>query len=227
VSAQAAARLATPPERTEPSPEPVKDEPAQEKPAEPVAVAEQRLGIVPSLAQRAAYPFYLLAVIAVLAMWLINYYWDHNLQGTDKMGSQTLSHFVVDTWDGGMTVVSWQLGAIAIICALLIPTRLQPKGWFRQRGVAKEYTKELRAELGVDMVFNQKWFFQKLMLALALWAIGIGYIVAIVVRRAGFVLQTGGYITIAALLVGFACSGVMAVRRQNVVAIDEKGRIQH
>ncbi|MGD0272168.1 MAG: zinc ribbon domain-containing protein [Gaiellaceae bacterium] len=211
-----------PPVHLEPQPEP-----AKEKPAEPVPAAGQRLGIVPSLAQRAAYPFYLVAVIAVLAMWLVNYYWNGYLKGTDKLGSQTLSHFVVATYgDKGMIMIGWQIGLIAIICALLMPTRLLPKGWFRERGVAKEYAKELKAELAVDMVFTQKWYFQKLMLAFALWAIAIGTLVATLVRHGSFVLQTGGYVAIVALLLGFACSGVLAVRREPVVAIDSSGRIQ-
>ena len=77
-----------------------------------------------------------------------------------------------------------------------MPTRLLPKGWFRQRGVAKEFAKELKAELGVDMIFKQQWYFQKLMLAFALWAIAIGFLVATLVRKGSFVLQTGGYVTI-------------------------------
>ena len=204
-----------------------KPEPTKEKPAEPAPVTGQRLGIVPSLAQRIAYPFYLLAVIAVLAMWLINYYWDGYLKGTSKPGSQTLSHFIVATYgNGGMIRISWQIGAIAIICGLLMPTRLLPRGWFRQRGVAKEYAKELQAKLGVDMIFTRKWFFEKLMLAFALWAIASGFLVATLVRKTSFVLETGGYLTIGALLVGFACAGVLAVRREPVVAIDSSGRIQ-
>jgi Uncharacterised protein family UPF0547 len=213
-----------PPAHLEPKPEPVKEK----KPAEPAAAEGHHLGIVPSLAQRVAYPFYLLAAIAVLAMWLINYYWDGYLKGTSKPGAQTLSHFVVATYgDGGMIMIGWQIALIAVICALLRPTRLLPTGWFRQRGVAKEYAKELKAELGVDMVFKQKWFFQKLMLAFALWAIAIGTLVATLVRKDSFVLEMGGFVTIAALLVGFACTGVLAVRREPVVAIDSSGRIKH
>jgi hypothetical protein len=65
------------------------------------------------------------------------------------------------------------------------------------------------------------------MLAFALWAIAIGALVATLVRQGSFVFETGGYVTIAALLVGFACSGVLAVRREPVVAIDSSGRILH
>ena len=212
-----------PPVHVEPQPEP-----AKEKPAEPALAGGQRLGIVPSLVQRAAYPFYLVAVIAVLAMWFINYYWNGYLKGTSKLGSQTLSHFEVATYgDRGVIMVGWQIGLIAIICFLLMPTRLLPKGWFRQRGVAKEYAKELKAELGVDMVFRHKWFFEKMMLAFALWAIAIGFLVATLVRKGSFVLHTGGYVMIAALLVGFACSGLLAEGREPVVAVDSSGRIQH
>ena len=208
-----------PPVHLGPPPEPAKER---------ASAGGQRLGIVPSLAQRAAYPFYLVAVIAVLAMWFINYYWNGYLKGTDKLGSQTLSHFVVATYgNAGTIMVSWQIGLIAVICFLLMPTRLLPEGWFRRRGVAKEYAKELKTELDVDMVFRQKWFFEKMMLAFALWAIAIGFLVATLVRKGSFVLHTGGYVAIAALLVGFACSGVLAEGREPVVVIDSSGRIQH
>ncbi|MGD0165850.1 MAG: zinc ribbon domain-containing protein [Gaiellaceae bacterium] len=224
---EAAAVEAAPHEHVEASPVPVREEPAPAKPAEAVDATGRRLGIVPSLAQRAAYPFYLLSVIAVLAMWLIDYYWHHNLEGTSRLGSQTLSNFIVATYDGGMTLVSWQIGLIAVICGLLIPTRLLPKGWFRERGVAKEFAKELNAELGVDAIFKQRWFVQKLMLAFILWAIAIADLVATLVRHTSFVLKTGGYVTIGALLLGFACSGVLVAKRKPVVEIDEVGRIMH
>ena len=208
-----------------PEPQP---KPAEEKPAEPAPAAGQRLGIVPSLAQRAAYPFYLLSAVIVLAMWFINFYWDGYLKGTSDPGSQTLSHFILATYGGhGRIMIGWQVGLIAVICILLAPMRLLPTGWFRTRGVAKEYAKELKAELAVDMVFTQRYYFQKTMLAVALWAIAIAAVVAPLVKKGSFVFATGGYVTIAALLVGFACAGVLAARREPVVAIDTSGRIQH
>lgn len=184
------------------------------------------MAVVPSLAQRAAYPFYVLASVIVLVMWFINFYWDGYLKGTNDPGSQTLSHFILATYGtGGRTLIAWQVGVIAAICILLTPTRVLPTGWFRQRGVAKEYAKELKAELGVDMVFGKKWYFQKTMLAVALWAIAIAAIVAPLVRKGSFVFETGGYVTIAALIVGFATAGILAARREPVVAIDSSGRI--
>ncbi len=186
------------------------------------------LGIVPSLAHRIAYPFYLLGVIAVLAMWVIGFIWDSQLEGTQSFGSQTLKSFAVATYgDGGRLFVEWQIGLIAIICALLLPLRLQPKGWFREKGVAKEFSKKLQSSYGVDMLLAHKWYFQKLMLAIALWAIGIAYLVARVVGLEDFVLEMGGAIALGGMLVAFACAGVMAVRRKPLVALDETGRLRN
>ena len=209
-------------------PEAAAGKPAEPKPAEVAAAAGERLGIVPSVVQRVAYPFYLVAVLVVLAMAVIDYVWFHHLRGTTGIGSQTLSHFVVATYGNhGVIQAPAELGIIAVVCFLLMPTRLLPRGWFRQRGVAKEFAKELKAEFGVDMLFKQQFYFQKLMLAFALWAIAIGFLVERLVKKGSFVLQTGGYLTLGALLVGFACSGVLAVRRTPVVGIDDAGRILH
>lgn len=210
--------------------EPAPPESAPSKPTEavkPEMPAGDRLGIVPSIAQRIAYPFYLLALITVLAIWIIDFVWDAYLKGTSNPGSATLADFVVATYDRDSSLlVDWQIGLIAIICALLIPTSLQPKGWFRQRGVAKDFSKRLDEQYGVTMLFAHRWYFHKLMLAVALWGIGCAYLVARVVRLDDFVIEMGGMLLLGAMLVAFACAAVLAVRRTPVVALKEDGSLE-
>jgi hypothetical protein len=188
-----------------------------------------RYGIVPSLAHKIAYPFYLLAVIATLVVFVLSWVWDHSLEGTVKPGSQTLANFVLATYGHDNTVIAvpFGVGVAVIVCAFLMPTRLQPRGWFREKGLAKEYRKELEAEFGVDMLFNQKYYYPKLLLALAVWALAIAGVVIELASKSSFVIKAGGLLTLGSLLVGFACSGVMAVRREPVVAVDDAGHILH
>jgi hypothetical protein len=101
-----------------------------------------------------------------------------------------------------------------------------PQGWFRQRKVAREYAKDLKAQLGTTTIFQHKWYLQKMILAFTLWAIALGFFAAGIVRKTSVEPEVGGYVTVVALLTGFACSAVLLSRRTPVVVIDAKGRVK-
>lgn len=210
-------------------PEPAKEEVEQAKPVEaeaPIAPAGRRMGIVPSLAHRIAHPLYQLAAIAVILVWLLEYYWNRSLRGTSNPGSKALSHLVVATYGDGRTLlIAVQVAAVAAVCGLLAPTRLLPKGWFRNRKVTQAFSKELEARFGVKMIYQQKWYLEKMICAFVIWAIALAYFVWGIVRESSVELKIGGYVTALALLVGFACSAMLMTRRTPLVAVDANGRI--
>jgi hypothetical protein len=211
--------------RTEPATEEVEQaEPAME--ATSVPAEGERLGIVPSLAHRIAHPLYQLAAIAVILVWLLEFYWDRSLRGTSDLGSKALSHLAVATYGSGqILLIAVQVAAVAAICGLLAPTRLLPKGWFRNRKVSQEFTQELKAKLGVKMIYRQKWYLQKMICAFTIWAIALAFFVAGIAGKTSVELKAGGYVTAVALIVGFACSAMLMTRRTPVVAVDAEGRI--
>jgi hypothetical protein len=220
---------APPPARVDLRPEASKEEAEQVKPVEkeaPAAAAGQRLGIVPSLVHRIAHPLYQLAAVALIAVWLLEYYWDRNLRGTTEVGSSFLSHFSIATYGSGQTLlIAVQVAIVAAICGLLAPTRLLPKGWFRSRKVSQEFTQELQAKLGVKMIYRQKWYLQKMICAFAIWAIALAFFVQGITGKTSVELKPGGYITAVALLVGFGTSALLMTRRTPLVAVDAEGRI--
>jgi hypothetical protein len=210
-------------------PEPAKEEVEQAKPVAaeaPIAPAGRRMGIVPSLAHRIAHPLYQLAAIAVILVWLLEYYWNRSLRGTSSPGSKALSHLVVATYGDGRTLlIAVQVAAVAAVCGLLAPTRLLPKGWFRNRKVTQAFSKELEARFGVKLIYQQKWYLEKMICAFVIWAIALAYFVWGIVREASVELKIGGYVTALALLVGFACSALLMTRRTPLVAVAANGRI--
>jgi hypothetical protein len=231
-AAEQAAKAApsAPPARVDLRPEPAKEEAEQVKPVEPeapVAGAGRRLGIVPSLTHRIAHPLYQLAAIVVILVWLLEYYWDQSLRGTGDPGSKALSHLVVATYGDGRTLlIAVQVAAVAAICGLLAPTRLLPKGWFRNRKVTQAFAKELQSSFGVKMIYQQKWYLQKMICAFVIWAIALAYFVWGIARESSVDLKIGGYMTAVALLVGFVCSALLMTRRTPLVAVDANGRIE-
>lgn len=210
-------------------PEPAKEKVEQAKPVEaeaPIAPAGRRMGIVPSLAHRIAHPLYQLAAIAVILVWLLEYYWNRSLRGTSSPGSKALSHLVVATYGDGRTLlIAVQVAAVAAVCGLLAPTRLLPKGWFRNRKVTQAFSKELEARFGVKMIYQQKWYLEKMICAFVIWAIALAYFVWGIARESSVELKVGGYVTALALLVGFACSALLMTRRTPLVAVAANGRI--
>jgi hypothetical protein len=206
-----------------------KEEVEQAEPAKEAVSAPakgERLGIIPSLAHRIAHPLYQLAAIVVILVWLLEFYWDRSLRGTSKLGSSSLSHLAVATFGNGQTLlIAVQVAAVAAICGLLAPTRLLPKGWFRDRKVTKAFTKELESTFGVRMIYQQKWYLQKMICAFVIWAIALAFFVAEIVRKTSVELKVGGYVTAAALIVGFVCSAVLMTKRTPLVAVDSNGRI--
>ncbi len=210
-------------------PEPAKEEIEQAEPAKEAKSApssDERLGIVPSLAHRIAHPLYELAAIVVILVWLLEFYWNKSLRGTGGVGSKGLSHLTVATYGNGqILLIGVQVAIVAAICGLLAPTRVLPKGWFRDRYVTRAFTQELEAKLGVKMVYRQKWYLQKMICAFVIWAIALAYFVAEIARKTSVDLKAGGYLTAAALLVGFASSAVLLTRRTPLVAVDSAGRI--
>jgi hypothetical protein len=226
----ARAAASAPPARVDLRPELANEEVEQAEPIKvevPAVSADQRLGIVPSLAHRIAHPLYQLAAIAVILVWLLEFYWDRSLRGTSEAGSSFLSHLAVATYGSGQTLlIAVQVAAVAAICGLLAPTRLLPKGWFRNRKVSQEFRQELEAKLGVKMIYRQKWYLQKMICAFVIWAIALAFFVASIVRETSVVLKVGGYIAAVALIVGFVCSAVLMTRRTPVVAVDTDGKIR-
>jgi hypothetical protein len=215
--------------KTEAHPEAAKEVAESEKAPEKGVVerAGERLGIVPSLTHRIAHPLYQLAAVVVVVIWLVELYWNHSLKGTSQAGSKTLAHLAVATYgSGGTLLIGAQIGIVAILCGLLAPTRVLPRGWFRRRGVAKEFTRDLKAQLGVKMIFQRKWYLERMILAFVIWAIALAYFVWGIAQKTSVNLQVGGYITTAAILVGFACSAVLMMRRTPVVSVDENGKIR-
>ncbi|MHB8060627.1 MAG: hypothetical protein ACYDHO_07340, partial [Gaiellaceae bacterium] len=223
---QAARAAALAPPHVDLRPQPAKEEVKQAEPTPPVAAAGQRLGIVPSLVHRIAHPLYQLAAIAVILVWLLEFYWDRSLRGTSDQGSKALSNLAVATYGSGHTLlVAVQIAAVAAICGLLAPTRLLPKGWFRNRKVTQAFTKELESRFGVKMIYQQKWYLQKMICAFVIWAIALAFFAAEIAGKSSVELKIGGYLTAASLLVGFACSALMMTRRTPLVAVDDNGRI--
>lgn len=231
IAAEQAARAAAsaPPPHVDLRPEPTKEavEPAVPAEAEaPAAAAGQRLGIVPSLVHRIAHPLYQLAAIAVILVWLLEFYWDRSLRGTSEVGSSFLSNLAVATYGGGQTIlIAVQVAAVAAICGLLAPTRLLPKGWFRNRTVSRAFTQELEAKLGVTMIYSQKWYLQKMICAFAIWAIALAFFVQGIAGKTSIELKVGGIVTAVALLVGFVSSAALMTRRTPVVSVDAEGRV--
>jgi hypothetical protein len=218
----------TPPARVDLRPESEKEEADRPEPAEAKApaAAGQRLGIVPSLAHRITHPLYQLAAIAVILVWLLEFYWNRSLRGTSQLGSNFLAHFSVATYGTGQTLlVAVQVAIVAAICGLLAPTRLLPKGWFRNRYVSRAFTQELEAKLGVKLVYRQKWYLQKMICAFAIWAIALAYFVMGIARKTSVELKAGGYVMAVALIVGFASSAILMTRRTPLVTVDDQGRI--
>ena len=230
-AAEQAARASAspPPARVDLRPELAKEEAEQAEPAEaeaPAAAASRRLGIVPSLAHRIAHPLFQLAAIAVILVWLLEFYWDRSLRGTSNPGSKALSHLAVATYGSGQTLlIAVQVAALAAVCGLLAPTRLLPKGWFRSRSVSRAFTQELEAKVGVKMLYDKKWYLPKLICAFVLWAAALALFVAEIAAKSSIVPKVGGYVTVAALIIGFASSAVLLVRRTPLVSVDEQGRV--
>jgi hypothetical protein len=210
-------------------PEQAKEEIEQAEPAKEAKAAPssgERPGIVPSLAHRVAHPLYQLAAIVVILVWLVEFYWNRSLRGTSQVGSSFLSHLAVATYGSGQTLlIAVQIAIVAAICGLLAPTRVLPKGWFRDRYVTRAFTQELEAKLGVKMVYRQRWYLQKMICAFVLWAIALAFFVAEIAKKTSVDLKVGGYVTAIALMVGFASSAVLLTRRTPVVAVDAAGRI--
>ena len=223
------AAAAPPPARVDLRPEDAREDAEEVEPVEaekPPAPEGQRLGIVPSLAHRIAHPLYQLAAIVVIVVWLSEYYWDRSLRGTSDPGSKALSHLVVATYGNGQTLlIAVQVAAVAAICGLLAPTRLLPKGWFRNRYVSRAFTKELEAKLGVKMVYRQKWYLQKMICAFVIWAIALAFFVAQIAGKTSVELKVGGYVAAVAVIVGFVSSAVLMTRRTPLVTVDSEGRI--
>jgi hypothetical protein len=219
----------TAPMRVDLRTEPEKEEVEQAEPAKEAASASakgERLGIVPSLTHRIAHPLYQLAAIAVIVVWLLGFYWNRSLRGTSQFGSSFLSHFAVATYGTGqILLVAVQVAAVAAICGLLAPTRLLPKGWFRNRNASHDFTQELQEKFGVKMIYQQKWYLQKMICAFVIWAIALAFFVAGIAGKASVELKAGGYVTVVALLVGFASSALLMTRRTPLVAVDDQGRI--
>lgn len=230
VAVEQAARAAVPapPSRVDLRPE-AKEEAEQAEPVEveaPVAVSGQRLGIVPSLAHRIAHPLFQLAAIAVIVVWLLEFYWDRSLRGTSDAGSGFLSHLTIATYGNGQVLlIAVQVAIVAAICGLLAPTRLLPKGWFRSRKVNEQFAQELQAKLGVKMIYRQKWYLQKMICAFAIWAIALAFFVQGIAGKTSVELKIGGYVTAIALMTGFVSSAVLMTRRTPLVAVDAEGRI--
>ena len=78
---------------------------------------------------------------------------------------------------------------------------------------------------GVKMIYQQKWYLQKMFCAFAIWAIALAFFAEMIVGKASVELKLGGYIAALALIVGFASSAVLLVRRKPLVAVDAQGRI--
>ena len=231
VAEQAARAAASVPPHVDLRPEPVKEEAKQAEPIEekePAAAKDARLGIVPSLTHRIAHPLYQLAVLAVILVWLLEYYWNRNLRGTSEMGSSFLSHLSAATYGDGRTLLMGvEVAALAAVCGLLAPTRLLPKGWFRSRQVNQAFTRELEAKLGVKMIYRKKWYLQKMFCAFAIWALALTLFAMSIIQKTSVVPKVGGYITLAALLVGFVCAALLMTRRTPVVAVDAVGRVEN
>jgi hypothetical protein len=229
-SAAAAPRAEAVDVKTKARPEPEREPAEKEKAPEKVALkagAGERLGIVPSRVHQIAHPLYQLAAVVVVVVWLIELYWNHSLKGTSQAGSKTLSYLAVATYGNGKTLlIGAQIAVVAIICGLLAPTRVLPRGWFRRRKVAKEFSNELKEQLGVTMILQHKWYLERMILAFVIWAIALGYFVWSVAQKTSVVLQAGGYIATVAILVGFACAAVLMLRRTPVVRVDENGKIK-
>jgi len=224
-----AAATSAPPARVDLRPEVAKEDVEQaeaSKAAAPVAAGGEHLGIVPSLAHRIAHPLYELAAIAVILVWLLEFYWNRSLRGTSDPGSKALSYLAVATYGSGQTLlIAVQVAIVAAICGLLAPTRLLPKGWFRNRKVTQAFTKELESRFGVKMIYRQKWYLQKMICAFVIWAIALAFFVQGIARETGVQLKVGGYVTSVALLVGFASSAILMSRRTPLVTVDAEGRI--
>jgi hypothetical protein len=75
------------------------------------------------------------------------------------------------------------------------------------------------------MIYQQKWYLEKMICAFVIWAIALAYFVWGIVREASVELKIGGYVTALALLVGFACSALLMTRRTPLVAVAANGRI--
>jgi hypothetical protein len=211
-----------------PEPEPAEKEAAfaEEKTVVETAGGE-RLGIVPSLAHRIAHPLYQLAAVVVVAVWLLEAYWNHSLRDTGQVGSAGLAHLAVATYGNGqILLIAVQIAVVAVICSLLAPTRVMPKGWFRNRKIARQFERDLKDELGVKMIFQKKWYLERMILAFVIWGIALAYFAMSIARKTSLSLQLGGYITTAALLIGFGCSAVLMLRRTPVVSVDESGKIR-
>jgi len=224
-----AAATSAPPARVDLRPEVAKEDVEQaeaSKAAAPVAAGGEHLGIVPSLAHRIAHPLYEIAAIAVILVWLLEFYWNRSLRGTSDPGSKALSYLAVATYGSGQTLlIAVQVAIVAAICGLLAPTRLLPKGWFRNRKVTQAFTKELESRFGVKMIYRQKWYLQKMICAFVIWAIALAFFVQGIARETGVQLKVGGYVTSVALLVGFASSAILMSRRTPLVTVDAEGRI--
>jgi hypothetical protein len=224
----ARAAVSAPSARVDLRPKPTAEE-AEAEPAElatPAAAGGQRLGIIPSLTHRIAHPLYQLAAIAVIVVWLLGFYWNRSVRGTSQFGSSFLSHFAVATYGTGQTLlVAVQVAVVAAICGLLAPTRLLPKGWFRNRNASHDFTQELQEKFGVKMIYQQKWYLQKMICAFVIWAIALAFFVMGIAGKASVELKAGGYVTVVALLVGFASSALLMTRRTPLVAVDDQGRI--
>ena len=150
------------------------------------------------------------------------------MRGTSDPGSKALSHLAVATYGSGQTLlIAIQIGVVAIICGLLAPTRLLSKGWFRRRKVTQEFARELKAQLGVKVIYQHKWYLQKMICAFTIWAIALAFFVAGIAGKTSVELRTGGYIAAAALLVGFASSLELLTRMTPVVAVDADGKIKN
>ncbi len=184
------------------------------------------MGIIPSLAHRIAHPLYQLAAIAVILVWLLEFYWDQSLRGTSNPGSKALSYLAVATYGDGKTLLlAVQIAAAAAICGLLAPTRLLPKGWFRNRKVTQAFTKELETRFGVKMLYQRRWYLEKMICAFVVWAIALAFFVAEITRKSSVDLKVGGYIASVALITGFVCSAVLMTRRTPVVTVAADGKI--
>jgi hypothetical protein len=78
----------------------------------------------------------------------------------------------------------------------------------------------------VKMIYRQKWYLEKMICAFVIWAIALAYFVWGIARESSVVPKVGGYITLAALLVGFVCAALLMTRRTPLVAVDANGRIE-
>jgi hypothetical protein len=201
-------------------------EPASEE-AEPAVEAEReerapRFGIVPIRVQRWAYYAHPLMALIVLVVFGLQQYWQDLAAGDPN--KEDLKWVLVTSKPTIMLGV--QIAIIVGLCgAFLTPWRLDPKGFLTPRDVTSAYRRRLKEQLGASLVFPSKYYLERVVAAVFLWGIGLGYVVWRIARESSPTIEAGGYVSAAALLAGFVLALTFAMKREPVVAVDEEGNV--